>query len=37
MMMENGKHKISNWTQYNQTLVNLGSVTFWRDVAVIKA
>ncbi|PCS22488.1 Mobile element protein [Candidatus Enterovibrio escicola] len=30
------KHNISNWKQYNQALVNRGSVTFWRYVAVIK-
>ncbi len=30
------KHKISNWQQYNQELVNRGSVTFWIDVATIK-
>ncbi|PCS21285.1 Mobile element protein [Candidatus Enterovibrio escicola] len=31
MMREQGndKHNISNWKQYNQALVNRGSVTFW--------
>ncbi|PCS23466.1 Mobile element protein [Candidatus Enterovibrio escicola] len=30
------KHKINNWTQYNQALINLGSVTFVIDIAAIK-
>ncbi len=34
--MEKSKHKISNWKEYNQTLVKHGSVTFWTDVAAIK-
>ncbi|WP_146679019.1 hypothetical protein [Candidatus Enterovibrio escicola] len=28
-MMGKTKQKISNWKQYNQVLVNRGSVTFW--------
>ncbi len=35
--MEKAKHKISNWKQYNQALVNWGSMIFWIDVATIKA
>ncbi|PCS22670.1 Mobile element protein [Candidatus Enterovibrio escicola] len=31
------KYKISHWKQYNQALVNCGSVTFWIDAASIKA
>ncbi|PCS21921.1 Mobile element protein [Candidatus Enterovibrio escicola] len=27
---------ISNWKQYNQELVNRGSVTFWINIAIIK-
>ncbi|PCS21341.1 Mobile element protein [Candidatus Enterovibrio escicola] len=36
-MMGKAKHKISNWKQYNQALVNRGSVTFWIDATTIKA
>ncbi len=36
-MMEKAKQKISNWKQYNQALVNRVSVTFWIEVAAIKA
>ncbi|PCS22462.1 Mobile element protein [Candidatus Enterovibrio escicola] len=35
--MGKARHKISNWQQYNQELVNRGSVTFWIDVTAIKA
>ncbi|PCS22013.1 Mobile element protein [Candidatus Enterovibrio escicola] len=35
--MGKGKHKISTWKQYNQVLVNRSSVTFWINVAAIKA
>ncbi|OOE40506.1 IS5 family transposase, partial [Salinivibrio kushneri] len=28
--------KISNWKQYNQALVNRGSITFWVDDAAIQ-
>ncbi|WP_263363633.1 transposase [Candidatus Enterovibrio escicola] len=31
------KHKINNWKQYNQTLVNRGSVTFGIDDDAIEA
>ncbi len=34
--MEKGKNKIRNWKQYNQALVNRGSVTFWRNDAAIQ-
>ncbi|WP_150142267.1 hypothetical protein [Candidatus Enterovibrio escicola] len=36
-MMGKVKHKINNWKQYNQALVNLGSMTFWINDAAIKA
>lgn len=29
------KYRIRNWRQYNQSLVNLGSITFWFDEAAI--
>src|SRR5579863_324852 len=29
------KHRIRNWGQYNQSLVNRGSITFWFDEAAI--
>ncbi len=29
--MGKAKHKISNWQQYNQALVNRGSLTVWMD------
>ncbi len=35
--MGNGKIKIKNWKQYHQALVNRSSVTFWINVAAIKA
>ncbi len=35
--MGKAKDKVSNWKQYNKVLINRGSVTFWIDVAAIKA
>ncbi len=35
--MGKGKHKISNWKQYNQVLVNRGLVTFWINNHATKA
>lgn len=35
--MGKSKHKIINWKQYNQALVNRGSVTFWLDQSAINA
>ncbi len=35
--MGKGKAKINNWKQYNQALVNRGSVTFWINLASIEA
>ena len=35
--MRKAKHKISNWKQYNQALVNRGSITFWLDETAIKS
>jgi len=35
--MGKAKRKITNWKQYNQALINRGSVTFWLDEAAIKA
>jgi hypothetical protein len=29
------KNKIVNWSQYNQALVNRGSITFWVDEGAI--
>ena len=29
--MGKSKHKISNWKQYNQALVQRGSLTVWMD------
>ncbi len=29
------EHKMRNWKQYNQALVNRGSVIFWIDAAAI--
>ena len=29
------KYRIRNWRQYNQSLVNRGSITFWFDEAAI--
>ena len=33
--MGKSKRNITNWKQYNQALVNRGSVTFWLDEAAI--
>ena len=30
------KHKISNWKQYNQALVQRGSLTIWMDESAIQ-
>ncbi|QGS48980.1 IS5-like element ISSpu14 family transposase [Shewanella putrefaciens] len=35
--MGKSKRKILNWKQYNQALVNRGSVTFWLDKSAINA
>ncbi len=35
--MGKSKRKITNWKQYNQALVNRGSVTFWLDESAINA
>ena len=32
--MGKSKHKISNWKQYNQALVQRGSLTVWMDVHI---
>jgi len=29
-------HAISNWPQYNKSLVNRGSLTFWVDAEAMK-
>ncbi|MCG9685278.1 transposase, partial [Vibrio sp. Isolate23] len=29
--MGKSKRKITNWKEYNQALVNRGSLTFWMD------
>lgn len=34
--MGKAKHKIINWPEYNQSLRNRGSLTFWMDEAAIK-
>lgn len=34
--MGNAKHKVINWPEYNQSLRNRGSLTFWMDDAAIK-
>ncbi|AZQ11544.1 IS5 family transposase [Shewanella khirikhana] len=34
--MGKAKHKIINWPEYNQSLRNRGSLTFWMDDAAIK-
>ena len=34
--MGKAKHKISNWQQYNQALVNRGSLTVWMDDEAIR-
>ncbi|MFA0520078.1 IS5/IS1182 family transposase, partial [Vibrio sp. 10N.222.55.E8] len=31
------KRKITNWKQYNEALVNRGSVTFWLDETALNA
>ncbi|SFO78686.1 IS5 family transposase [Enterovibrio norvegicus] len=36
-MKSKAKYKISNWKQYNQALINRGSVTFWVDEAAIQS
>lgn len=36
-MMSKAKYKISNWKQYNQALINRGSVTFWVDEVAIQS
>lgn len=35
--MGKAKYKISNWKQYNQALINRGSITFWIDDAAVKS
>ncbi|MCF1439245.1 MAG: transposase, partial [Shewanella sp.] len=35
--MGKSTRKITNWKQYNQALVNRGSVTFWLDESAINA
>ncbi|MGL5409203.1 MAG: IS5 family transposase [Shewanella sp.] len=34
--MAKAKYKINNWKQYNQALINRGSITFWIDEAAIQ-
>ena len=34
--MGKAKHKISNWQQYNQALVNRGSLTVWMGDEAIR-
>ena len=34
--MGKSKHKISNWKQYNQALVQRGSLTVWMDEQAIQ-
>lgn len=34
--MSEAKYKISNWKQYNQVLVNRGSIVFWVDDVAIQ-
>ena len=34
--MGKAKRKISNWQQYNQALVNRGSLTFWMNDDAIR-
>ncbi|BCM75921.1 hypothetical protein KAM329D_40980 [Aeromonas caviae] len=34
--MGKSKHKISNWKQYNQALVQRGSLTVWMDEQTIQ-
>ncbi|MBO2608561.1 IS5/IS1182 family transposase, partial [Shewanella algae] len=33
--MGKSERNITNWKQYNQALVNRGSVTFWLDEAAV--
>lgn len=35
--MGKAKYKVTNWKQYNQALVNRGSVTFWIDDAAVQS
>ena len=36
-MTQKDKYRIRNWKQYNQSLVNRGSITFWfNDEAITK-
>ncbi|BCV28493.1 hypothetical protein TUM3811_23530 [Shewanella algae] len=35
--MGKSERNITNWKQYNQALVNRGSVTFWLDEAAVNA
>lgn len=35
-LMDKSKHKISNWQQYNQALVQRGSLTIWMHEQAIK-
>ena len=34
--MGKSKHQISNWKQYNQALVQRGSLTLWMDEQAIQ-
>jgi hypothetical protein len=36
-MKKKARYKIRNWKEYNQALVNRGSLTFWFDEDVIAA
>ncbi|MCG7498015.1 IS5/IS1182 family transposase, partial [Vibrio sp. Of7-15] len=33
--MPRSKYKTTNWKQYNQSLINRGSLTFWIDERAI--
>ncbi|MBE4120839.1 IS5/IS1182 family transposase, partial [Vibrio parahaemolyticus] len=33
--MPKPRYKITNWKQYNQALINRGSLTFWIDEEAI--
>lgn len=35
--MSKAKYKIRNWKQYNQALINRGSITFWIDDTAVKS
>ena len=37
MLFRSARYKIRNWKEYNQALVNRGSLTFWFDEEVIAA